>query len=193
MAYRRSRSEVRSLAEHWQQWERRYGGTHALFGDTSPVWIGQQLENLPASRVLELGAGEGRIALDLARRGHRVTAVDISTTATSRMAEQARELGLTLEIVTGDALRWLDSPSANRSWDVAVMQCFSAGSREATRAVLSILADRAHALIMENAAIVTTPADVYETWSPAATAELVEAQISLTRVSTLSVSAQPSK
>ena len=53
------------------------------------------------ARVLEIGAGTGRVALDLARRGHRVTALDRNSTLLAALVERAG--GLPVETVCADA------------------------------------------------------------------------------------------
>jgi SAM-dependent methyltransferase len=45
--------------------------------------------------VLDVGAGTGRIALDLLRRGHRVTALDSDAELLSELERRAGDLGLT--------------------------------------------------------------------------------------------------
>jgi SAM-dependent methyltransferase len=54
----------------------------------------------PAS-VLDIGAGSGRVALDLARHGHRVTALDLDAELLHALRERAA--GTDLEIVCADA------------------------------------------------------------------------------------------
>jgi SAM-dependent methyltransferase len=56
----------------------------------------------PQSRVLDSGAGAGGVALELARRGHTVTAIDASPAMVARMKERASVAGLTIEAVTMD-------------------------------------------------------------------------------------------
>jgi SAM-dependent methyltransferase len=53
--------------------------------------------------VLELGAGTGRVALDLAEQGHDVTAVDIDPDLLDELARRAAERGLDVECVVADA------------------------------------------------------------------------------------------
>ncbi|HZJ56004.1 MAG TPA: class I SAM-dependent methyltransferase [Myxococcaceae bacterium] len=53
-------------------------------------------------RLLDLPCGEGRHALELARRGHQVTAIDLSPHAVTRAGEEARREGLSVELRVGD-------------------------------------------------------------------------------------------
>ncbi len=64
-----------------------------------PLW-----RSLAAERgdpILEVGAGTGRVAIDLARRGHRVTALDHDQALLSELRRRA--VGLELETVLADA------------------------------------------------------------------------------------------
>jgi SAM-dependent methyltransferase len=51
--------------------------------------------------VLDVGAGTGRVTLDLARRGHEVTALDRDRALLAELARRAR--GLSVETVVADA------------------------------------------------------------------------------------------
>ena len=53
--------------------------------------------------VLDLGCGTGRVALDLARRGFPVTAVDADPELVRALSARARERGLAVTAVTADA------------------------------------------------------------------------------------------
>lgn len=60
---------------------------------TNPVMV-EIASSLAPGTALDLGCGGGDDTLWLARAGWRVTAVDLSATATARLAQLARELGL---------------------------------------------------------------------------------------------------
>ncbi len=61
----------------------------------------------PASRVLEIGAGTGRVAVRLAAAGHHVIALDLTGALLRRAQEKARALGVGahVDFVVGDAER----------------------------------------------------------------------------------------
>jgi len=52
--------------------------------------------------VLELGCGTGRVAIHLARRGHRVTGVDLDPALVEALAERALGAGLAAQAIRGD-------------------------------------------------------------------------------------------
>lgn len=56
----------------------------------------------PQSHVLDSGAGTGGAALELARRGHRVAAIDASKAMVRRTKERASTAGLVIESLTMD-------------------------------------------------------------------------------------------
>jgi SAM-dependent methyltransferase len=64
-----------------------------------PVWL--ELAAAAGGPVLDVGAGTGRVALELARAGHAVTALD--SDAELLAALRGRAAGLPVEIVVGDA------------------------------------------------------------------------------------------
>jgi SAM-dependent methyltransferase len=66
-----------------------------------PVW--RELADEHGDPVLELGCGTGRVALDLAARGHRVTALDSDPELTAEAAGRGRRRGVRLDAVTADA------------------------------------------------------------------------------------------
>ena len=66
-----------------------------------PLW--RELAEAAGGPVLELGAGTGRVALDLAARGHEVVALDADPALVDACAARARDRGVRLEAVCADA------------------------------------------------------------------------------------------
>jgi SAM-dependent methyltransferase len=64
----------------------------------------------PAARVLDLACGHGRHTVELARRGFRVTGLDLSEPSLARAREAAHAEGVDVELVHGDMreLPWED-------------------------------------------------------------------------------------
>lgn len=60
------------------------------------------LDLRPGSRVLDLGCGQGRIAVPLARKGCRVTGVDACAPLLRRARAAADAAGVTVELVAAD-------------------------------------------------------------------------------------------
>ena len=68
------------------------------------------------SKILELGCGNGRIAINLARLGYRVTGVDISPMLIEDAKRKAREYNVDVRFVVGDA-RKVDDLLKGKSFD----------------------------------------------------------------------------
>jgi SAM-dependent methyltransferase len=66
-----------------------------------PLW--RELAQEADGPVLDLGCGTGRVALDLAARGHDVTGVDSEPSFTAALASRARQRGLRVRAETADA------------------------------------------------------------------------------------------
>jgi SAM-dependent methyltransferase len=69
------------------------------YAEDMPLW--RALADEQGDPVLDIGAGTGRIALDLARLGHRVTALDRDAALLNELS--ARADGLEVETVVADA------------------------------------------------------------------------------------------
>lgn len=74
-----------------------------------PLW--RELAAAASGPVLDIGAGTGRVALDLASRGVEVTALDIDAALIGALAERAQAAGLTVVAEVADA-RDFELPAA---------------------------------------------------------------------------------
>ena len=76
-------------------------------GAASPALLGWIEDGvLLPGRVLIPGCGRGHEALELARRGFQVTALDIAPTALEHLAAELHTAGVDAERVCADALAW---------------------------------------------------------------------------------------
>ena len=89
-----------------------------------PVWRELAAEagiGTSAQPLLDVGAGTGRVALDLAARGHRVMALDLDAELLNTLRERARAATTPLETVCADA-RELELESRNFAVCLVPMQ-----------------------------------------------------------------------
>lgn len=80
------------------KYEKIYTAQRHALGEPSPEVVAYFDENAGSLRVLDLGAGQGRDSLHIARAGHQVHAVDISPTGLAQLAEDAGGLAVTTEV-----------------------------------------------------------------------------------------------
>lgn len=73
----------------------------------------------PGAAVLDVGCGTGRHAIELARRGHVVTGLDLSSEMLARAAAAARAANVTVEWVRSDATRF----ALPAKYDAAICLC----------------------------------------------------------------------
>jgi tellurite methyltransferase len=84
-----------------EKWNLRWRG-QAGEEPVADAWLLELAELLPGGRALDLACGRGRNALELARRGYTVTAVDQSEEALRQLAGMARGEGLAIECLRCD-------------------------------------------------------------------------------------------
>jgi SAM-dependent methyltransferase len=99
-------------------WDQRYSGSENLFPPHPDEALVGFAAGLPTGRALDLGAGEGRNSLWLARRGWKVTAVDLSAVALGRLAAAAAEEHLAVRTVVTDMKKYL---ARGERFDLVVM------------------------------------------------------------------------
>jgi SAM-dependent methyltransferase len=87
-----------------EKWEKRYQDSEEPFYGRKPsAFLMRSLPLLPASgRCLDLGGGQGRNAIFLARRGWEVTMVDVALAGVARARAMARGAELRLAAVVAD-------------------------------------------------------------------------------------------
>ncbi|MDP2834497.1 MAG: methyltransferase domain-containing protein [Pseudomonadota bacterium] len=90
-------------------WEEKYQANTIPWdrGASSPAlhrWL--EADALAHGRILIPGCGRGHEAMELARRGFLVTALDIAPTALKQLKTELVAAGLTAELVCADALSW---------------------------------------------------------------------------------------
>lgn len=83
-------------------WDDRYSAAQQ-WSDEPNALAASLLADLPSGCALDLAAGEGRMALWLAARGWRVTALDFSAVGLERGRARATELGVSVEWQVADA------------------------------------------------------------------------------------------
>ncbi|MDZ7617077.1 MAG: class I SAM-dependent methyltransferase, partial [Patescibacteria group bacterium] len=70
-------------------------------------------------RILDIGCGTGRHAIELARRGYHVLGFDLSEAQLRRAREKAAEAGVTVQFERRDATE----PHFQQAFDAAIMFC----------------------------------------------------------------------
>ncbi len=112
----------------------------SAYGADLPLW--RELAAERGGPILDVGAGTGRVALDLAARGHEVVAVDSEPDLVAACAERAAGRSLAVTAVSADARELaLDSrhPLAVFPMQVAQLMGSDAARAQMLAALLAVL------------------------------------------------------
>ncbi len=82
-------------------------------------FILEELKLPPESHILDVGCGTGRHAVELARRGYKVTGIDISSGMLAEAKKEASKAGIEVEWIHADASKF----TSPRSFDAAICLC----------------------------------------------------------------------
>jgi SAM-dependent methyltransferase len=82
------------MTEPHSHWEEHYSAKPRVWSGRVNARLAEVVAQLSGSRALDLGCGEGADAIWLAEHGWNVVAVDVSTTALARAAEDAGARGV---------------------------------------------------------------------------------------------------
>ena len=111
--------------KHWyealfENYARRYDEENFVQGTAGECdFIEQELRGDTSQRILDVGCGTGRHVIELARRGYRVTGIDLSEAQLRRAREKAAEAGVDVDFQRHDAR---DLPFEGE-FDAAIMMC----------------------------------------------------------------------
>ena len=83
-----------------------YYQTKSFFGEPYPELLAFYARQKPKGALLDLGCGQGRDALPLARLGYQVTGVDVSSVGIGQLKENAEHEGLNLHAVVADIYQY---------------------------------------------------------------------------------------
>ncbi|OUR98904.1 hypothetical protein A9Q84_05690 [Halobacteriovorax marinus] len=93
-------SGVRKDKESQTFWDKKFSGDEYLYGKAPAKFLSENYSYIPlAAKVLDVGMGEGRNAVFLARKGYNITGVDISAVAVRKSRRLAAEYGIRINTV----------------------------------------------------------------------------------------------
>lgn len=120
-----------------QFWDERYGSSDQLFSGNPNGVVVTEVAGLPPGQALDVGCGEGGDAIWLARRGWRVTAVDISQVALQRAAVAGADVAERIAWTRADLAV---TPPPAGSFDLVSLQYFPLPHQPDHAAVRRLLA-----------------------------------------------------
>ena len=92
-----------------EKYEKLYKEHECVFGLKPTPIVEKMMKYLASGRVIDLGAGEGRNSLFLAKKGFEATAIDNSKTAIDKLRKFTQEKKISVNTILGD-IREFDIP-----------------------------------------------------------------------------------
>ena len=99
-------------------WNDRYRESRTVFGREANQFLVEVAADLEPATALDLGCGQGRNALWLAKLGFTVTGLDLSPIAIEQARANAAELGIDATFESVDLLTW--DPDG-QEWDLVLL------------------------------------------------------------------------
>lgn len=91
------------MSDAWtDRWNERFSRTEFVYGELPNDYFKEQLDKLPAGKILLPAEGEGRNAVYAARRGWIVSAFDISREGKNKALQLAKKNNVTLDYQVGE-------------------------------------------------------------------------------------------
>lgn len=116
-------------------WDNKYNDTKYVFGKKPAKFLAQNFDYIPnEGKVLDMGMGEGRNAVFLARKGYKVTGIDISSVAVKKAKMLAEEYGVRINTIVASMNKY---KIPDGSFDAII--CFYYVDRELHNKMLSWL------------------------------------------------------
>ncbi len=116
-------------------WDSKYSDAKYVFGKKPAKFLALNYDYIPPeSKVLDMGMGEGRNAVFMARKGYKVTGIDISSVAVKKAKMLANEYGVRINTIVASMTKYKIPES---SYDAII--CFYYVDRKLHEKMLSWL------------------------------------------------------
>lgn len=97
----RKKNDLKSI------WDKKYSKNTYIYGRAPEKFLIENVDLIPANgKVLDMGMGEGRHAVYLAKKGFQVTGIDISSVAVKKSMQLAKEEGVKINAIVASLNRY---------------------------------------------------------------------------------------
>ncbi|QUH23271.1 methyltransferase domain-containing protein [Methanobacterium alkalithermotolerans] len=145
--------------ELFSNYSKKYESESFVHGTSGEVdFIEMEINQNKETKILDIGCGTGRHAIELAKRGYNVTGVDLSENMLNRARKNASEAGVEIDFISADARNL----SFQDEFDLVIMICEGAFPlMETDEMNFQILENAARALKTPGKLIFTTLNGLY--------------------------------